>query len=157
MNIAFFIVCMLVLVISTWSDLFTEKIPNAVVLPCILAGLVLQPFFIPFPDYLVRIGLICAVYFLYEGFIGAGDAKLVMMLIILGGPVKGLGALALSSALVLLIAALWQPYETRKMLSRDWQAVKARNLSSLKNEGTRVLLAPFLLVSFPALSLILGI
>ena len=39
MSIAFFIVSLLVLAISTWYDLTYERIPNVFVLPCIAAGL----------------------------------------------------------------------------------------------------------------------
>lgn len=157
MSIAFFIVSLLVLGVSTWYDLTKERVPNVFVLPCILAGLVAQPFLIPFPEYLIRLGVVCGIYFLYEGFIGAGDAKLIMMLTILCGPVKGLGSLALGSLGVILASLIRSPAETRPMLVRDWTAFRTMSISSLKGKGPGVLLVPFLLVSFILLTLILGI
>ena len=125
MSIVCFIASLLVLGVSTWYDLTSERVPNVFVLPCIAAGLIAQPFFIPFTDYLIRLGIVCGIYFLYEGFIGAGDAKLVMMITILCGPVKGLGSLALASLGVLAVSLIRNPAETRRILADNWAAFRA--------------------------------
>ena len=157
MSIVCFIASLLVLGVSTWYDLTSERVPNVFVLPCIAAGLIAQPFFIPFTDYLIRLGIVCGIYFLYEGFIGAGDAKLVMMITILCGPVKGLGSLALASLGVLAVSLIRHPAETRRILADNWTAFRAMNISSQKGKGPGVALVPFLLISFILLTLILGI
>lgn len=157
MNIILFLVCLAVLCFCSWTDLISGRIPNKAVLPFLLAGVLIQPFLIPFPDYLLRLGIVTAVYFLYEGFIGAGDAKLVMLLIMLCGPVKGLGSLALASFGVLLVSLFRNPAETRKILVRDWFALRTLNAGSLKSTGPKVPLAPYLTGAFILLTVFLGL
>ena len=110
MNIALFVIAITVLVIATYTDIKDGTVPNVVVLPAICLGLILQLFHLSFWDYVIRLVLIFATFYFYEGFIGGGDAKLFMMLIITQGPYKALATLGLASLMQHRVPHLLPPF-----------------------------------------------
>lgn len=159
MTIITFIICLLVLGYCSYLDLKQGKMDELgkILLALIGAGLIAQLFFVGFEDYIIRLLLIVAIFFLYEGFIGGGDAKLLMMLTILRGAMPMLLTVILAEIALILFNYIKDPEVTKKALKSNWMALKAFNIGSLKGEGEKVPLVPYLLGGFLLATLILGI
>lgn len=126
----------LVLAVSAYTDLRKGTVPNVPVYIALLTGCVLHLFDLPVHGYLLRIVLMAAVFSLYRGFIGGGDAKLLMMLIMLNGPETALFSM-LTASLMAFAAALG----IRRIRMRDILRIK-------KQSGKKIILAPWLLMAF---------
>ena len=156
MNIACFILCILVLGLATYTDIKQGKIYNESFYPVLLLS-VAQPFFIGFWNFLLRLLVVVIIFFVYEGYIGGGDAKLLMMIVMLGSPVKALITLAIATLGAVGYAYIKNPAETKVSLMNSWVALRTFNPSAVKGKGSTVILAPFMLAGFVISTLILGI
>lgn len=162
MNIALFIIALAVLVMAAYTDIKDGTVRNEVVLPAIGLGLVLQLIRvfmgqITFGDYLIRIILIIATFFFYEGFIGGGDAKVFMMLLITQGPYKALASLGLASLMIIAYTIYKDPKEAIENIKAQILAVLTKTVSSIKGKGETVKLCPLMLAGFLIVTLIFGI
>ena len=156
MNTIFLIVSFIVLTLATITDIAKGKVYWWSTLPVLLFGMIAQLFYLGAVDYLIRIAVIVALFFLYEGFIGGGDAKLVMMLTMLHGPISGLLTLGIASLLVFVVSFIKDPDLTMNSAKNGLIALQTRTLETAKGNGPKVLLAPYMLVAFSLLVLVFG-
>ena len=157
MNIALFVIAITVLVIATYTDIKDGTVPNVVVLPAICLGLILQLFHLSFWDYVIRLVLIFATFYFYEGFIGGGDAKLFMMLIITQGPYKALATLGLASLMIVAYTIYKNPKNALEDIKAQILALLTKTTSSFKNQGETIKLSPLMLAGYLITLLIFGI
>ena len=157
MNIALFVIAITVLVIATYTDIKDGTVPNVVVLPAICLGLILQLFHLSFWDYVIRLVLIFATFYFYEGFIGGGDAKLFMMLIITQGPYKALATLGLASLMIVGYTIYKNPKNALEDIKAQILALLTKTTSSFKNQGGTIKLSPLMLAGYLITLLIFGI
>lgn len=156
MNIACFVLCLIVLCIASYTDIKQGKVYNESFYPVLLLT-VAQPFFIGFWNFLFRLLVILIIFFVYEGFIGGGDAKLLMMLVMLGSPMKAVIALGVATLGAVGYMFILNPKETKISLMNSFVALRTFKPSMVKGQGATVILAPFLLAGFVIATLILGI
>ena len=157
MNIALFVIAITVLVIATYTDIKDGTVPNVVVLPAICLGLILQLFHLSFWDYVIRLVLIFATFYFYEGFVGGGDAKLFMMLIITQGPYKALATLGLASLMIVAYTIYKNPKNALEDIKAQILALLTKTTSSFKNQGETIKLSPLMLAGYLITLLIFGI
>ena len=162
MAIALFIISLVVLIISSYTDIQDGKIPNEVVLPAIGISLLLRivnMFMgnITFWDLLFRLLLVVATFFFYEGFIGGGDAKIFMMLVIAQGPYKALSALALASLMVVAYSYYKDPKGYIESIKSQLLSILTKTEPVSKGEGKTVKLCPLMLIGFIVTIVIFGI
>lgn len=156
MKIAYFVVCMLVLLIASYTDLKKGRILNETFYPVIALSLSV-PFVAGFWPFLMRLGLVILVFFAYDGFFGAGDAKLIMMLIMLGSPMKAAIASLIGVLGALIYSFIANPQETKASLTTGIIAIKTHIIKEIKGKGNTIAFAPFLTAGFVAASIICGI
>ena len=162
MNIALFIISLAVLCFSAYTDIKDGTVRNEVVLPAIGLGLILQLIRVfigqlTFGDYLIRIILIIATFFFYEGFIGGGDAKLFMMLIILQGPYKALATIGIASLMVVAYTFYKNPKEATESAKAQIMAILTKTVSNIKNQGETIKFSPLMLAGLIIVALVFGV
>lgn len=156
MNVIYFVVCALILAIATYTDLRNGKIPNQLFYP-VLGLSVTVPFTVNFWDFLFRLGLVVFIFFAYEGVFGGGDAKLIMMLVILAGPVKTMIAVAAGIVGAIVYSYINNPSATKASLMNGLVAIQTFKPSMVKGKGLQVVFAPFLATGFLLATLICGV
>lgn len=147
----------IMLAIAAYTDIKYGKIFWWATLPVIAFGLVWQVFNLSAADYLIRLGVIVGIYFLYEGIIGGGDAKLVMALVILHGVLPGLLTLALASLFVVAISYIKDPQKTKETVTDGLRNVYMGQIKQNLGKGPTVLLAPYMLVAFSIIAFVFGL
>lgn len=157
MQIAFLVISFAVLALATYTDIKYGKVFWWSTLPVIAFGLIAQLFRLGAVDYILRLAIIVGIYFVYEGFIGGGDAKLVMMVTILQGVLCGLLTLGIASLFVLVISYLRNPDETVTHVKLGLTNLMTRQPNASKEMGPKALLAPYMLVAFALLTLVFGL
>lgn len=162
MAIALFIIALVALIISSYTDIQDGTIPNEIVLPAIVVGFVLQivNLFIggiTFWDLIFRLLLIAATFFFYEGFIGGGDAKVFMMLVITQGIYKALATLAIASLMVIAYSFYKDPKGYKESIKSQLMSLLTKTAPTGKGEGKTVKLCPLMLVGFIITNIIFGI
>ncbi len=156
MGIVYFVVCILVLSVATYTDLKNGKIPNELFYP-VLGLSITVPFAVNFWDFLFRIGLVVFLFFTYEGVFGGGDAKLIMTLLMLAGPMKAMIAVFVGIIGAIIYSYINDPSRTRTSLMNGLVAMQTFKPSMVKGKGLHVVFAPFLAAGFLVATLICGI
>lgn len=156
MNIFYFVACLLVLLAATYTDIKSGKIYNESFYPILLISLSV-PFVAGVWEFLLRLALVVLLFFVYEGFIGGGDAKLIMMLIMLSGVMKTCVAAAVGTIGVMIYSFIQDPEATKNSIMSGWIALKTFTPSTVKGKGNTVIFAPFLTLGFVVATLIYGI
>lgn len=157
MNIALFAITLTVLIVSTYTDIREGKVLNEIVLPAIGIGLILQIFNLSFIDYLIRLVLVAAIFFFYEGFIGGGDAKLFMMLIITQGPAKSFITVGFAALAVVIMYFIKSPKEATESFKAQAMAILTKTTDNIKGAGKTVKFVPLMLAGYVITLLIMGI
>ena len=153
MSTVCFIISLLVLGYSAYTDIKEGRIHSRITLPVIGAGLIFQLFFLSPVDYLIRLIFILGTYILYTRFFGAGDAKLFMVLMILNGPKHTLLTLVLASVLIVMYYLVQSP----EMVLNVAESLLHPKPGEQKAETPKIPLAAFFLVAFVILALIPGL
>ena len=159
MNIVFFIVCLLVLGISSYTDIKRSTIPNQVFYP-VLALAVTVPFVYGVWNFLLRVAIVILIFFCYEGMVKGGDAKLLMMITMLGSPIKAVVTLGIASIIMLAVTFVIEPEKTKDSLWKGYAAIRSfdpKQVAAIKGKGQTMILAPGLLVGFVIATIIFGI
>ncbi len=156
MQIVFMVYCLAVLCISAYTDIKMSKVYNQVFYPGLALALAV-PFVYGVWEFLLRLALVILLFFVYKGFIGGGDAKLIMMLILLSGILKAATAVVVGNLGMLAYSYIANPQETKLGIMNGLTALRSFNPELVKGKGSTIVLAPFLAAGFIAATLIYGI
>ena len=156
MHIVLMIYCLAALCISAYTDIKMGKVYNQVFIPALALALVV-PFLYGFWEFLLRLALVVLLFFVYKGFIGGGDAKLIMMLIMLAGLPKAAVAVVIGNLLMIAYSYITNPKETRLGIMNGLSALSSFNPDLVKGQGSTLVFAPFLTIGFIGATLIYGI
>lgn len=156
MNIVYLVVCLATLAVATYTDIKQGKIHNVIFYPALALSLTI-PFVYGIWDFLIRLGLCLLLFFLYEGFFGGGDAKLIMMLIMLSSPLKASIAVLIGTLGVLVYSFITNRLETKNAIMNGIVAIRTFNPSLVKGKGSKVVFAPFLFAGFIVATIICGL
>lgn len=156
MRIAYFIVCLLVLGVATYTDIRKNKIYNEIFYPVLALSLTV-PFVVGFWPFMLRVGMVMLVFFMYEGFIKAGDAKLLMTLIMLGSPLRAALTMVFAIIAELVYSFIMDPEVTKASVQTGLIALVTKTVKDVKGKGPTILFAPFMAVGFILATIICGI
>lgn len=156
MNVLYFVACLLVLLVATYTDIKSGKIYNESFYPILLISLSV-PFVAGIWEFLFRLVMVVLLFFFYEGFVGGGDAKLIMMIILLTGLMKAAVAVAVGTIGVLIYSYIQDPETTKNSIMSGWIAIRTFTPGSVKGRGNTVIFAPFLTFGFVIANLIYGV
>lgn len=156
MHIVYFIVSVLTLLVAAYTDITKNKIYNETFYPALALTLTV-PFFVGFWPFMLRLGLIMLVFFMYKGFIGGGDAKLFMTLIMLGSPLKGTLAMIFAILGVLIYSFIMNPEVTKTSIQTSIISLVTKTVNDIKGKGPTVSMAPFITAGFVLATIICGI
>lgn len=154
MAIACFIISLLVLLYATYEDTQKKQINPYPVYAAMVLGLLLHIFDLPFWGFVVRFALIALIFLFYKGFIGGGDAKLLMMITLLNGPVIALVTLALASLFVLITEYHNNKEEIKNLTIESIAALVQGTVSKMKGQGKQIALVPSMTLAFVITSII---
>lgn len=147
---------MAVLLFSTYTDIKKGKVLNKAFYPVLALSLTV-PFVVGVWPFLLRLGLVLLVFLAYDGFFGEGDAKLIMMLIMLGSPMKSVVSVLIGTLTMLLYSFVINPNETKANITTGIIAIKENLVNVVKGKGSTIFYAPFLTVGFIVATIIYGI
>lgn len=153
MTIACFIISLLVLLYTIYDDSMHSRqkkhLRNVYPIYAAMAlGFIMHIFDLPFWEFVVRFVLIALIFLFYKGYIGGGDAKLLMMITLLNGPVNALVTLALASLFMLITEYHNNKTEIMNLTIESITALVQGTVSKMKGQGKQVALVPFLTLAF---------
>ena len=158
------IVCLAILGYSAYQDIRTSKVDSRLILIATAVGLIYQLFNLShiggFGNYLLRLASVVIIFLFYEGFIGGGDAKILMLLSIWAGIRKTYFTLGFALFLLIIVECFRDGTRMKNILKQDWYAVIGRNRSIFHLDpeyATRVVFVPYLLAGYIISVLVCGI
>lgn len=169
MKIAYFVLCLAVLLFSAYTDIkksiirraraqkpAIRQILNEVFYPVLALSLTV-PFVAGFWPFMLRLGLVLLLFLVYDGFFGAGDVKLIMMLIMLGSPMKAAVSVLIGTLSMIVYSFIVNPQEAKTCITTGIIAINTHMINSVKGKGPAVDYALFLTAGFIVATIIYGI
>lgn len=143
---------LIVLTLATVWDIRDRRIPNAVTLPAILAGLILTGIFRLNAMPLTVIALVLLFFFGALGLMGQGDIKLIMALTAICGPIVALISAGIAAILIVGVQILLHPSETVSDAKDALGALIKMDFKGINKKGRSVPFAPYALAGFICLT-----
>ena len=139
-------------IIAAITDIKKDIIPNAVVFPALLAGLVFSVVQKDWKSLIISGVSLIVLFFVFAlGFVGGGDIKLLMADIALCGLLNGLVTLGGGALLSILFFLLKEPKSTANSVKYGLNCAASGNMSAMIS-GKKLKFAPFMLVSWTIIS-----
>jgi len=138
--------CLLILA-SVW-DIRQRRIPNAVTLPAIAAGLLLTAVWNTGGLPITIVTLILLFFFGMLRLMGQGDVKLVMAMTSICGPSAALISTGIAAILIVAVQVLLHPGETYSDAKNALKALLAMDFKRIDRKGRNVPFAPYILAGF---------
>lgn len=147
MKIIFYIISLVALALSAYTDIKYKKVFPQISLSFMAVSLLYSVFTTTSIELIFRVLFVVLIYYTYPLYTSGGDSKILMALTLGYGILFSVSTFALACLFAILLLMAIQP----RQLAQSWSdlivAVRLRDYEGLKGQ-TKILLVPYLTLAF---------